>query len=97
MLKIIVGIFALIGMYFASHFFIGSQENWNNVIKDRFWEFYFSRILFTFIIGGLFFLLSLLLNWIFREKIEFKKKMVLVELFSIIIIAIVMTSIAVLN
>jgi len=88
---------SVVGMYFVSHFSIGSQEDWNYAIETRFWEFYFSRILFTLIAGGLFLLISILLNWAFRMKVKYKRKMVLIEISAIVLVAIIMTSIAVLK
>lgn len=88
---------SIAGMYFASHFHIGSQEDWNYAIETRFWEFYFSRLFFTLIAGGLFLLISILLNWAFRKKVEYKRKMVLIEISAIVLVAIIMTSVAVLK
>jgi heme/copper-type cytochrome/quinol oxidase subunit 2 len=96
-LKITFFLLAIPVMYFASHFSIGSQDDWNNAIENWFWEFYFSRLLFTLIAGAVFLLLSILLNWAFRKKIKYKRKMVLFEIAAIVIVAIIMTSIAVLK
>jgi hypothetical protein len=96
-LKITFFLLAIAVMYFASHFSIGSQENWNNAIENWFWEFYFSRLLFTLIAGGVFLLLSILLNWAFRNKINYKRKMVLFEIAAIVFVALIMISIAILK
>ena len=96
-LKLVVFVFAVLGMYFASHFSIGSQEDWNKAVENWFWEFYFSRLLFTVIAGGLFLLISILLNWAFRKKARYKRKMVWIEISVIVLVAIIMTSIAVLK
>ena len=91
--KILIGLSSIAGMYFASHFSIGSKQDWDTAIQNNFWEFFFSRLLFTLIIGGLFFLVSLLLNWIFRKKVNYGKNKNLVELSALIFISIVMVSI----
>jgi hypothetical protein len=84
-------------MYFASHFSIGSQEDWAKAVENWFWEFYFSRLLFTLIVGGFFLLIGILLNWSFRNKVKYTKKMVWFEITAIVLVAIIMTSIAVLK
>ena len=92
-LKLLNGGLAFLGMYFTSHFWIGTEQQWQAEINKGFWEFFFSRLLFTLIIGGLFFLVSLLLNWIFRKKVNYGKNKNLVELSALIFISIVMVSI----
>lgn len=96
-LKITFFLLAIAVMYFASHFSIGSQENWNNAIENRFWEFYFSRLVFTLIAGGICLLISILLNWAYRKKIKIKKKIILIEISACVLVAIIMTSIAILK
>jgi len=83
--KIFIGISATITMYLTSFFWIGSKGEWENQVKSHFGEFFFSRILLTVIAGSIFFLLSLLLNWLFRKSVAYKKKYVLFEFLSIII------------
>lgn len=96
-LKITLLLVAITAMYFTSHFSIGSQEDWNNAIKSGFWAFYFSRLLFTLIISAFIFLFSVLLNWIFRKTVIYKRKMVLFEIVVILFFAIIMTTIAVMK
>jgi hypothetical protein len=96
-LKITFFLLAILVMYFASHFSIGSRGAWINASENRFWEFYFSRLFFTLIAGGVFFLLSILLNWAFRNKINYKRKMVLFEIAAIVFVALIMISIAILK
>lgn len=75
--KILIGISAIIAMYLASSFWIGSKGEWENQVKSHFGEFFFSRLLFTMIAGSIFFLLSLLLNRLLTEVSQVKKKLVL--------------------
>jgi hypothetical protein len=86
-LKVVIWIAAIIGMYFASHFWIGTSEDWSLRIGTEFWSFFFSRLLFVVVVGGLFFLCSLLLNWLFRKQITYNTKYTLTELFSVVVLA----------
>ena len=95
--KIIIAVSCLIAMYLSAHFWIGSKNEWISAIENRFWEFFFSRVLFTIIVGGIFLLISNLINWVFRKKIKYKRKMVMTEVVLILLFAIVMTTIAVMK
>lgn len=96
-LKVLLLLLTISSMYLASHFTIGSQEDWNKAIESRFWEFYSSRLIFTLTIGGFIFLLSILLNWSFRKTVKYKRKMVLLEIAVILLLALTMTTIAVMK
>lgn len=85
--KILIGISAIIAMYLASSFWIGSKGEWENQVKSHLGEFFFSRLLFTMIAGSIFFLLSLLLNRLLKKSIAYKKKYILFELLAIIVIS----------
>jgi len=88
--KVFIGISAAITMYFVSFFWIGSKGEWNSQVKYHFWEFFFSRLLFTVIAGLIFFLLSLLLNRLFRKSVPYKKKYVLCEFILIVVISVLL-------
>ena len=72
-LKVVVSIASIIAIYFASHFWMGSKEDWDFAIKDRLIEFAISRFIFTLSIGSIFFSISLLLNRIFRKHGNIKR------------------------
>jgi hypothetical protein len=89
-LKGYISIGAIFAMSFAAHFSLGTKEKWNFQIKNHFWEFLFSRLLFTVIAGILFFILSLLLNRLFRKSVAYKKKYILFEFIAIVIISVLL-------
>ena len=88
--KVFIGIGAAITMYLASFFWIGSIGEWYSQVQNNFWEFFFSRLLFTVVTGLIFFLLGLLLNRLFRKSVPHKKKYVLFEFISIVVIAVLL-------
>jgi ABC-type cobalamin transport system permease subunit len=100
-LKIIIAISSLFAMYFASHFWIGSKDEWTSAVENGFWQFFFSRLLLTVIIGFFFFLLSLLVNTLFKNKHKISKQLIKkyskLELIYVISVSIILVSIAVLK
>ena len=95
--KIINTVSGLIAMYFSAHFWIGSKGEWMLAVENRFWEFFLSRLLLTIIVGGIFLLISNLLNWVFRKKIKYKRKIVLIEIAVMLLFGIIITTIAVMK
>ncbi len=55
-------------MYLSANFWIGSQESWEEAVDTRFWEFLFSRLSITFLVGLIFVLISLLINRMYWWK-----------------------------
>ena len=100
-LKIIIAISSLFAMYFASHFWIGSKDEWTSAIENGFWEFFFSRLLFTLIVGFFFFLLSLLVDYLFKNKYKISKQLIKkcskLELIYVIFVSVILVLIAVLK
>jgi hypothetical protein len=82
-----IAVGAFFAMYFISHLSLMSIEEWDFQVKNNFNEFFWGRLLFTTVIGCVFFLLSLLLNRLFRKRISYKKKYVLFEFIAIIVIS----------
>jgi len=87
-LKGYIAFVTCIFIYLASHFSLGNNEDWDFMVRNYFWEFFFSRLLFTVLVGLIFFLLSLLLNRIFRKIVSYKKKYVLFEFILIVFISV---------
>jgi hypothetical protein len=85
--KVCIAISSFFAMYFASHFSLGTKEKWDFQVENHFWEFFFSRWIFTMIAGFILFLLSLLLNRLFRKSVPYKNKYILFEFLAVIIIA----------
>lgn len=54
-LIIFIGLFT---MYFAAHFWIGTQEDWREAIETNLLQFFLSRLFLTLIVGGIFFSIS---------------------------------------
>jgi len=86
-LKGYVAVGAIFVMYFAAHFSLGTKEKWDFQVENHFWEFFFSRWIFTMIAGLILFLLSFLLNRLFRKSVPYKKKYIFFELLAIIVIS----------
>ena len=94
-LKSIIILTGIILMYFASIFYLGSKEQFDNAIANDLYGFFFSRFSFVLIVGLCVYLLSPLLNLFFRNKHGFSKKTIrisaLLEMIIILIISILMT------
>lgn len=82
-------------MYLAAHFWMGTKEEWDESIHHNYAIFFVSRLAVTLLIGSVFFLLSLLLNWIFRKNITYKTLNSIVEYLLIVCIAILFNVLAV--
>jgi|WetSurMetagenome_2_1015567.scaffolds.fasta_scaffold165301_2 hypothetical protein len=90
LLKGYIAISSFFAMYFASLFWIGSKEEWEYQVGNHFWSFFGGRFFLVVIAGLIFFLLSLLLNWLFRKSVPYKKKYMFFEFFAVIIISILL-------
>lgn len=90
---IIVGMIA--SLYFSSHFWIGTKEEWDEQVQERFLEFWVSRLAFTLFVGAIFFLFSFLVDWIFKKIVLRNRKRIAIEILIIVILSLVFTSIAV--
>lgn len=92
LLKSFVSILGLITMFFASIFYLGSKEQFDTELADNFFGFFFSRFLFTFCAGLIFFILSIILNQLFHKKLGISKKVIAkMALFEILLILIFTT------
>jgi hypothetical protein len=89
-LKGSLAISSFFAMYFMSVFSLFSTEEWDYQVKSNFEVFFFGRLLFTVIAGLIFFLLSLLLNRLFRKSVPYKKKYILFELLTIIVLSVLL-------
>ncbi len=89
-LKGSLAISSFFAMYFISVFSLFSTEEWDYHVKNNFEVFFFGRLLFTVVAGLIFFLFSLLLNRLFRKSVPYKKKYVLFEFISIMVIAVLL-------
>lgn len=100
-LKIVIVLIASIIMLFASMFNMLSKEQIATLLNENPLDFYFSKFKVSFFIGLLFLLISLIINWLLRKKIELKKikrNLTLIELayyvlFSILTVMIFIKSI----
>ena len=84
LLKIITGTFAVLSMYFASLLFLGTKEEWEHQVNQYFYEFFFARFIFVMVLGMLFFSISILLNWLFRNRIHYLKQYYFYEFIAIL-------------
>ena len=86
-LKGSLAISSFFAMYFMSVFSLLSTEEWDFQVKNNFEVFFLVRLLFTMIVGFLFFLLSLSINRHFRKGVPYKKKYVFFEFIATITIS----------
>ena len=73
-LKIIITIAGSFAMLLGIVFSLLSKDQLSKLIKEDFWSFFFTKFLIGIIIGFLFYLLSLLINLIFRKRHDFQKR-----------------------
>ena len=91
-------VFAAISLlYFASYFWIGTKNDWDEAINNRLLEFFISRLAFTLAIGMFFWLISALLDWWFRKVIPNNRKKRVMELIAIVVLSIIFVSIAIMK
>ena len=91
-IKLIFTIIEIFCLIFISFFWIGTKDEWENAINNRFWEFFISRLIITFLVGIIFVGLSFLINRLFTRKLNLKlKKMFLIELLIVFIVSVFLT------
>lgn len=78
-------IIALITLAILSNFWIGSDEKWNKMLKNEFFEALFVRSIFLTIIGLFFIFLSYLINLLFKRKYNLSKELLYLLLLSFLI------------
>lgn len=80
-LNLLIGAFV---MYLSSTLWIGSKEDWVNLIENEFWLFYFFRCIFTFAIGLFFIFINFVLlkffGLFFKYAVNTTKRELVIEL-----------------
>lgn len=66
-LRLVFFLGGIMSMYFVSHFWLGTLEQWNKLIETDIVRFFFNRELATLTIGLFFIIIGLLVNLIFRK------------------------------
>jgi hypothetical protein len=95
LLKTILLLGMIASLYFSAHFSIGTKEAWDKQVQEHFFEFWFSRLAFTLFIGAIFFLVSFLVDWMFRKVIQRNRKSTVIEMFLIVILTLAFVALAV--
>lgn len=84
-LKFVIYILTVITLIFFAKFWMGSKDNWEEIVKNEFYPALITRTIFLIVIGLLFLLISYLLAIFFKKKYNFLKEMIILILFSLII------------
>lgn len=89
LLKIVTGLATISGIYFASHFWLGNEEDWQEAMHADFTGFFTARLGVTILTGSLFFLISVFLNRLFRKTVKYRVRNAAIEYVLIVVISIV--------
>ena len=66
-IKTLLVICSFFAMYFSSYFWIGSKDEWISQINNNYWSFLLLRFFLTIFSGLIFFLISLFVNYLFKN------------------------------
>jgi hypothetical protein len=83
--KLITALSAVFVLYFASHFWMGSKEDWDHAIQESATDFFLARFAFTLIVGLVCLLLSVFVDWLFRKSVPRSRTSVGIELLLIVL------------
>lgn len=73
-LKLVVLLLGSVCVFFSAILYLGSDIQLKEALKNDFWNSVLSRFTFSLVVAIIFFLISLLLNFIFRNKHVIAKK-----------------------
>ncbi|MBW7674226.1 hypothetical protein [Chryseobacterium chendengshani] len=82
-LKITIIIVAILILFLTTQFWIGTETNWNDVLKHEFYPALLTRSIFSVIIGLLFLCFSTLLDRAFKKEGSFSKELMILIIFSL--------------
>lgn len=91
-LKVIIALLAILTLLFASNLWIGTEENWDEIIKDEFIPALLTRTIFLILLGLIFLGFSYMVDKIFKRKSFFSKELFILIIFSVSLNIIVMLS-----
>jgi cytochrome c biogenesis protein CcdA len=83
--KGITALCCLLALYFASHFWMGSQEDWDHALQESATDFFLARFAFTLIVGLVCLLLSVFVDWLFRKSVPRSRTSVGIEFLLIVL------------
>ncbi|AZA85512.1 hypothetical protein EG349_01255 [Chryseobacterium shandongense] len=83
-LKFVIYILTGITLIFFAKFWMGSQDNWEEIVKNEFYPALITRTIFLTIIGLFFLLISYLVAFFFKKKYHFLKELIILIVFSLI-------------
>lgn len=86
-IKIVLWLVSLVSMYIASGLWIGTKDDWDTQVKNHFVEFFVSRFLLVLIVGAVFFILGLLVDWLSGKRTPFLRKIHLIEFLALLFAA----------
>lgn len=89
---LVIGSFAI---HFVIFFNLISEEKLAALIKENFWSFFNGTFLLGLVVGLIFYFFSILTNYLFRNKLNFTKKrlllLALIEFIYIVLFSLVLT------
>lgn len=89
-LKIIIYSIGFLSLIFLSNIWIGTEENWDEIVKDEFIPALITRTIFLIVVGLLFLGLSFGLDYIYKKKGNFIRELYFLVVFSLVLNLIMM-------
>jgi hypothetical protein len=86
--KFITAVVSVLALYFSAHFWLGSKKEWDKAVNERLGEFFLARLAFTLVVGFLFLLLNVYVDWLFRKSIQRGRHFFWIELLTIVFLSI---------
>jgi hypothetical protein len=88
--KTIIIVIAIFVLIFTSNLWIGTEENWDEIIKHEFIPALLTRSIFLVMIGLIFLGLSYLADRAFKRRSHFSKELIILIVFSLLLNLVVM-------
>ncbi|WP_047099399.1 MULTISPECIES: hypothetical protein [Weeksellaceae] len=84
-LKIIIYSIGFLSLIFLSNLWIGTEENWDQIVKDEFIPALITRTIVLVVIGLVFLGISFGLDYVYKKKNNFTKELFFLLISSLIL------------
>ena len=88
LVNVVLGLLGIGILYFSSLFWIGSKEDYEEIVTNKYWSFFASRLMFNVIVGLVLLIIIGIINWILLRILKHGfniKKLLLIDLLLFII------------
>ncbi len=84
-LKITIYLIGFLSLISISNYWVGTKENWDEIIKDEFIPAFIVRTIFLIVVGLVFLGFSFWVNYLYKKEYSLPKELFFLTIFSLLL------------